>query len=932
MRGDCSCRCNTRNLFLQRGRRDVAQRCYVFVSLTSGRTKELSTQFQMASQNYVLQKCFKDASLASGPALERCVDHAVTTLQEAETKSMKAKERDELALAWRELLKLKPAWLAQYPRDVLAAFSAPQDSGKSGAAPLSSAVTSAAALGKFSLVDDTKLVQDIESSRMLQRVLPVVEQVLAELDALMSTAQGLSNVTPELNPVRPQMFAQALRKLIDEAPVENDVRIMWAKYIGEKLGKELKQIYEGLVETLKGANVQSASYRVLQTPASVTAARSAANKAAILGGSGPDGAGGQVGAGGSPPGGLLGDGLPDPEQYVDLSNYEINDALFQDFLFHGGSNEQQGLAPSYYASVDEELANLHAEPDMGPQSWEADAPVAHEYLQMPAVDRPARFVDVLSQLSSQVWGSYGRSRERSMVRAQLKKEARRVGQVLGLEVVRKLVNQVAQDPRLLVPVRESIVALEPSLLRLAMIDPRFFSEERHPGRRLMERVAERSFKYNDEFSPEFQSFFAPVAKAVVELNEHSIEDVQPFESALAALESLWLEQDRAEIGQQHEMLHAMQFAEERQAKADQIAWDLSSRSDLDHVPAVVLDFLYGPWALAMAHARMTDKSAAIDPLGLGSVVTDLLWSVKREFTLRQPAKLVEMIPPLLRELHAGLELLGRDPREDEAFFEALMRLHRPALRLRRAKSKRDAMEMESGAMPLEVEAEAIPATAEQRKAKAAALPWLARQELTNAGFEDTLPTAPGELAEDEYEPPGVAARVEPAAEPAMAAPAAQPQPARIRAEGATAVIAPSHAEEPLDCGPTPAEVLAALTTGSWADLYSKQRWLRAQLVWASTKGTLFMFVSHGGQPHSMTKRSCERLIRERLLRPVEAHGVVSNALDAVARDAAGAGGGAEAQGSASRPMPLGGDGRSGRTTRPHAPVRISDLSHAGVSA
>jgi hypothetical protein len=45
----------------------------------------------------------------------------------------------------------------------------------------------------------------------------------------------------------------------------------------------------------------------------------------------------------------------------------------------------------------------------------------------------------------------------------LKKEATHVGQVLGLEVVRKLVNEVAQDPRLLVPVREAIVALEPSL-------------------------------------------------------------------------------------------------------------------------------------------------------------------------------------------------------------------------------------------------------------------------------------------------------------------------------------------------------------------------------------------------------------------------------------------------------------------------------------
>ena len=45
-----------------------------------------------------------------------------------------------------------------------------------------------------------------------------------------------------------------------------------------------------------------------------------------------------------------------------------------------------------------------------------------------------------------------------------------------------------------------------------------------------------------------------------------------------------------------------------------------------------------------------------------------------------------------------------------------------------------------------------------------------------------------------------------------------------------------------------------------------------------------MFVSHGGQPHSMTQRSCERLIRERLLRPVETHGVVAQALNQLVRE------------------------------------------------
>ena len=76
-------------------------------------------------------------------------------------------------------------------------------------------------------------------------------------------------------------------------------------------------------------------------------------------------------------------------------------------------------------------------------------------------------------------------------------------------------------------------------------------------------------------------------------------------------------------------------------------------------------------------------------------------------------------------------------------------------------------------------------------------------------------------------------------------------------------------------------MLLGLRAGNWVDLYSRRRWLRAQLVWASSKSTLFMFLSHGGQPHSMTNRSCEKLMMQNLLRLVDTRGVVAQALNAV---------------------------------------------------
>ncbi|RZJ25378.1 MAG: DUF1631 family protein [Haliea sp.] len=837
----------------------------------------------MAARASVFERCLQEAADAGRPVLVHCIDHAVAGLQLAETQSMKAAERDELGLAWRELLQHKDGWCERYPVLLLQAFrGAPPDlrtAHKPGPVPRGGADADL-----FSLVDNADVEEGIESSRLLQQILPAVGQVLAELDALMSSAQGLATVNPGFNPVRPQVYAQTLRELMATAPGDPALQTLWIKHLAEPMGREIRRVYEQLINLLELAQVRAASYRVLPTPAPARV-----TGPAPLGGTEPAKAGGAGTA--SPVGvGYVSDEpmARVPSQYADLSNYEVKDALFQDFLFRGGSNAGHGLAPAYYATIEEELIALKATPDSAPAPLQTSPRQAGGFNEegqdyrgtrsdpsrplLPAseveVDTPesaSRIIGVLSQLSSQVWGVYGRARERALVRTQLKKEATHVGQVLGMEVVRQLVNQVAQDPRLLVPVREAIVALEPSLLRLAMVDSRFFSEENHPGRRLMERVAQRSFKYNSDASAEFPAFFSSVTEAFNALNALDIADARPFAAALGELQAIWDAQDRDEKAQRSNMRQSMQFAEERQSQADQIAFDMSMRADLDQVPGVVLDFLFGPWALVMAHARLTDTRRQVDPGAYGSLVSDLLWSVKPQVTLRRPAQLIEMIPGMLAKLHEGLASLGQDPRETEAFFNTMERLHRPVLKLRRVRSRRDAEESE--AAPLEVAlddapdmGDILPATPEQRKARAAGQPWMAPQELDDAGFEETLPSGPAELGEDLEE-----AQAQALARPDMTEDSDDPEPETD----------PASAEQ----------VLLGLREGSWVDLHSKRRWLRAQLIWASTRGTLFMFVSHGGQPHSMTKRSCEKLIRQGLLRPVQTHGVVAQALDQLVREA-----------------------------------------------
>ena len=77
------------------------------------------------------------------------------------------------------------------------------------------------------------------------------------------------------------------------------------------------------------------------------------------------------------------------------------------------------------------------------------------------------------------------------MRQSLRRSAGGVAQALILEVVELMVDNIAMDPRLLEPVQRLIRNLEPAMLRLALVDPRFFSDKGHPGRALLEEAMPR---------------------------------------------------------------------------------------------------------------------------------------------------------------------------------------------------------------------------------------------------------------------------------------------------------------------------------------------------------------------------------------------------------------------------------------------------------
>src|SRR6185369_9967530 len=108
----------------------------------------------------------------------------------------------------------------------------------------------------LSLVDDSDLMQSIETSRLTQQLASLVEQPLAELDTLMSTVLGLEGVQPEHNPLRPELFATALRGVLGTSQGPATWPALWMRHMAKPMGEELREVYTAASKILKQARVE----------------------------------------------------------------------------------------------------------------------------------------------------------------------------------------------------------------------------------------------------------------------------------------------------------------------------------------------------------------------------------------------------------------------------------------------------------------------------------------------------------------------------------------------------------------------------------------------------------------------------------------------------------------------------------------------------
>ncbi len=628
----------------------------------------------------------------------------------------------------------------------------------------------------FQFLDADQIDANIEFAQSQQAVLVAVEDVLPTLNAMVSNLLGWSSVQAHLNPLKPDAFVHALRESLEEWVPDRDARSTAMALASGLLGSSLHQLYREVAEWMRSQGVEP----VHMAPTTNT-------------------------------------GLWNPENAtqstvartmltLDKLRRLLSGELDPNPLTGGRMDFSHTIPASFEALQDMKLV----EPMMRRLSDRASKTVASI---VKKVDPSAPVVDMLAQEKDQV-------------------QRKKLGVQLGKEVVLLMLDNLMQDKRLLPPVRNSLKALEPVLVKLSEQDGRLFSERHHPARVFLDRMTNRSLAFSSQDAPGYARFQKAFDNAVSVLTG-GLGDAATFARILRKLDDAWSREEAEQRQRAADAAKSLLHAEQRNLLAQRLSKQFEERLDGLEVPEMVSAFLRGPWSQVVAEAQLNFADGSVDPGGYHGLVEDLVWSVQLRLTRRNRARLVQMVPDMLVKMRKGLELISYPPERMAVFFDALISFHEQVFDSARAPLARETETMSDS---LSAVGDGAPGTT---GAKADDF-WMVDSEALDSGFLDD-----GDLEQG-----------------------LQPRPAM---EAGT----PEQAFWSVD----------SLTTGSWVDLALADNWVRAQLTWVSPQRTLFMFISGSGMAHSMSLRTIDRLKASLLMRLVSDGRVMDNALDAVAQTA-----------------------------------------------
>lgn len=519
-------------------------------------------------------------------------------------------------------------------------------------------------LSSLALVDHDELEEMVAIDGMIAKAEKEYGHALVALNARLETLVSGFTVTLKTNPVAPSRLCNSFLEATHTLELDIKAKLVLFKLFDRHVIKDLGTVYDA-------ANALLVEEGVL--PRMRRGARTAA-----------------------PNPGFSATADSEAEQVFEGLQQLLNQARPQHAQLHSHHSEQRvglmapGLAPALPRDA---LMQLLGSIQQQQISW-----LAQQQASIMRGVAPQQF-DVLQVLNQ-------------LLQHKLPNHVVSIGQVDddAINLVSMLFQFIIEDRNLAAPIKGLLARLQIPILKVAMLDKTFFGKGGHPARKLLNEVANASLGWVPTGAVERDPFYIKIESVVERIVSDFNSEVDLFQDVLTDfIAFVEMDRRRATLVEQRTI-----DAEDGRAKSELARITVQAAID-DKVagaqlPDPVIRLLNEGWSNVLFLICLKEGTDSESwQLGLRTV-EDLLESVSPVDTLVDRARLLRMLPTLLKNLRTGLSKIGFNPFEMNQLFADLEQIHLQRLR-REDTASLVAADPEVAAAPVAPEVDVIKAAA-----------------------------------------------------------------------------------------------------------------------------------------------------------------------------------------------------------------------------
>ncbi len=248
-----------------------------------------------------------------------------------------------------------------------------------------------------------------------------------------------------------------------------------------------------------------------------------------------------------------------------------------------------------------------------------------------------------------------------------------------IDVVGSLFDQILSDTRVPPQMARQIARLQLPVLRVALNDQTFFSTRRHPVRRFINRIASLACAFENFDEGPGKHFLTRVAQLVQEIVEGDFDQIEIYAAKVAELERFIAVQTEGEV-EQTGAVSTLATKESELRIQQRYMQQLQAALAPLELPGYLADFLPQVWSQALVLATRRDGTDSDRAKRFRRVGRDLVMSIQPKGSPMFRKKFLMQLPPLMKDLNEGMQLIGWPEAAQREFFGKLLPAHAESLK------------------------------------------------------------------------------------------------------------------------------------------------------------------------------------------------------------------------------------------------------------